>query len=67
MTLSEEDRDTLEVLIDAHSLSAVLEAIADKCHAKADDKGCCGDAESQRQWLRAAARLDTLATVVAPL
>lgn len=61
-------KDAIERMIDQSSLSAVLESIADICHAKADHlKSAWQDEAAAKQWLRAAARLDTLATVVAPL
>lgn len=51
----------LEVLIDAHGLSKVLEALATICHGKAEHlESNWQDAITAKAWTRAAGMLETV-------
>ncbi len=61
--LNQDDRDTLESLIDQHTLADVLTALANICHEKADHlQGNWQDISAARMWTQTAKKVETLSS-----
>jgi hypothetical protein len=62
LELTQVDRDTLESMIDRHSLAAVLDALTVICHEKAEHlMSAWQDNNAARSWTESAGRIDTVA------